>query len=215
MLSKGVGALSNAELIAIMIRSGSGGKNALELSQEVLRHSGGSLEGLRSMSCRSLCRIGGIGEGKALSILASLELGRRAFSERNAEGCRNLSTPEAVYSLMLPAMKGLDHEECWVLFLGRGNKLIDKELMSRGGDASTTFDIKRIVRKVLDSGASSVIMVHNHPSGDPMPGKADILCTELLRKALVTFDVTLTDHVIVCDSGYFSFCDNCARFPQP
>jgi len=208
MLSKGVSALSNAELLAILIRSGSGGKNALELSQEALKASGGTLTGLSGQTHHALGRIKGIGTGKALSILAALELGRRAFAEERKAGATAIRSPPNVFDLMLPRMRGLDHEECWILYLNRANFLTGKEMISSGGLSSTTFDVKHITRHVLDTGASAVMVIHNHPSGNPLPGKSDLLYTEVLRRALSTFDIRLVDHVIVCDDRFFSFSDN-------
>ena len=109
---------------------------------------------------------------------------------------------------MIPLLKGLDHEECWILLVNKAQKAIGRRQMTRGGSASTTIDIKDILRAALDQGAQGIILVHNHPSGNPLPGAADIAETKALQKAARPMDLTLLDHVIVCDSCYYSFTDD-------
>lgn len=208
MLEKGAGALSKAELIAIMIRTGTGKKNAIEIARELLKTAGGSLTAASSMSIDSLCGIKGIGPSKAVAITAALELGKRFMEEASAAGrSPQICTPGKVYEVMLPIMKGKVHEECWALFLNRSNRIIGKERISSGGMTATTIDNRMLVRKALEKNACSIILVHNHPSGDPTPGIADISSTSALRHAVKTFDITLTDHVIISDDRYYSFAD--------
>ncbi len=207
LLEKGPEALSNAELIAIMLRTGTGKMNAIDLGRELLRSGGGTLNSVASMPLERICALDGIGPGKAATVAAAFELGRRAFSENSLEGMRTISEPRTVYQLMISHMKGLDHEECWVLFLNRANILIGKEKMSSGGLEATVIDCKMIVRRALERKASSVILVHNHPSGNAMPGTADITQTGILKKALATCELCLTDHVIIADKEYYSFAD--------
>ena len=207
LLEKGPEALSNAELIAIMLRTGTGKMNAIDLGRELLRSGGGTLNSVAAMPLECLCALDGIGPGKAATVVAAFELGRRAFSEDALDGMRTISDPRTVYHLMIPHMKGLDHEECWVLFLNRANILIGKEKMTSGGLEATVIDCKMIVRRALERKASSVILVHNHPSGNAMPGTADITQTGILKKALATCELCLTDHVIIADKEYYSFAD--------
>ena len=207
LLDKGAGVLSNAELLAIMLRTGIGNLNAIDLGRELLRSGGGTLNSVAAMPLERLCALNGIGPSKAATIVAAFELGRRAFSENALEGKRTVSDPRTVYQLMIPHMRGLDHEECWVLFLNRANFLIGKEMMSKGGLESTVMDCKMIARRALEKKSSSVILVHNHPSGSAMPGSADVNQTAVLKKALATCDICLTDHVVISDNGYYSFAD--------
>lgn len=207
LLEKGSEALSNAELIAIMLRTGTGKMNAIDLGRELLRSGGGTLNSVAAMPLERLCALDGIGPGKAATVVAAFELGRRAFSENAMDGMRTVSDPKTVYQLMIPHMRGLDHEECWALFLNRANILIGKEMMSKGGLEATVMDCKMIARRALERKASSVILVHNHPSGSALPGSADVSQTAILKKALSTCDISLTDHVVISDKGYYSFAD--------
>jgi len=207
LLEKGPQALSNAELIAIMLRTGTGKMNAIDLGRELLKSGGGTLNSVAAMPLERLCALDGIGPGKAATVVAAFELGRRAFSEDALGRMQTVSDPKTVYQLMIPHMKGLDHEECWVLFLNRANVLIGKEMMSKGGLEATVMDCKMIARRALERKASSVILVHNHPSGSAMPGTADVNQTGILKKALSACDICLTDHVVISDNGYYSFAD--------
>ena len=206
LLEKGPAALSNVELLAILLRTGRDGKNVIEMAREVLRSGDGLLGGVAQMSVESLCRVSGIGPGKAVTLAAAFELGRRAASEKADDGCQ-LSSPARVFSLMLPVMKHLDHEECWALLLNKANRLICREKMSSGGMESTVIDSKSVIRKAIEKKASGVILVHNHPSGNALPSQADINQTRVLDKALKTCELSLLDHVIIGQNGYYSFAD--------
>ena len=207
LVGKGAGALSNAELLAIMLRTGTGKSNAVDLAREMLKGAGGTLNSVSAMPLERLCAFNGIGPGKAATVVAAFELGRRAFSEQNSTSSRTVSNPKDVYRMMIPHMKSLDHEECWAVFLNRANVLIDKEMMSSGGLESTVIDCKMIVRRAIEKKASGLILVHNHPSGSAMPGTADIRQTEILKKALATCDISLIDHVVVASDCFYSFAD--------
>ena len=207
LVGKGAGSLSNAELLAIMLRTGTGKSNAVDLAREMLKGAGGTLNSVSAMPLERLCAFNGIGPGKAATVVAAFELGRRAFSEQNSTSGRTVSNPKDVYRMMIPHMKSLDHEECWAVFLNRANVLIDKEMMSSGGLESTVIDCKMIVRRAIEKKASSLILVHNHPSGSAMPGTADIRQTEILKKALATCDISLIDHVVVASDCFYSFAD--------
>ena len=205
LVSKGPGALGNAELMAILLRTGGGGLNVLETAQALLA-SAGSLSGLSAMSLEKMKEIRGIGVDKAVTISAAFELGRR-FAGEKAESPAQVTSAKQIHGIMQPIMKGLDHEECWVFYLNRANRIIFKEKLTTGGQASTVMDTGIIIRKALEKKALGLILCHNHPSGSPIPGNADIRQTEALKKAADTFGISLIDHVIVCDSCYYSFTD--------
>ncbi len=207
MMSKGCEALSNTELLAILLRVGRNGKNAIDVARELLLSGGGSIEALAGMSIDRLCTINGIGPSKAVTIVAALELGRRSVSENTSPSCPTLSSSKAVFRLMQPQMKHLTHEECWILLLNKGNRLISKERISIGGLESTIIDNRIIIHKAIDKNASAVILVHNHPSGNAMPSLPDIKQTESLNKALKTCDIPLLDHIIIAKDAYYSFAD--------
>lgn len=199
--------MSSAELLAILLRTGTGKMNVVEVARELLKSAGSSLHAVSTMSLERLCEISGIGPDKAATVSAAFELGRRSEAERVASDRMTISSPKDVFRLMLPDMRGLEHEEFWIVFLNRANHVIGKERMSVGGLESTTVDTKAVLRRALDRKASGVIMVHNHPSGSALPGRADITQTDLIRKALRVCDIQLLDHVVVADGGWYSFAD--------
>ena len=176
MLEKGAGSLSTAELIAILLRTGTGKSNAVETARKLLNMAGGNLTGLYSLSVEKMCGITGIGQGKAITVAAAIELGRRFGAETSRIEKISVTSPDMIYRMMLPKMKGLGHEECWVVYLNRANYITGCEQASRGGLDATTVDIKIIVRKALEKLASGIILIHNHPSGNPMPGTAENGC---------------------------------------
>lgn len=207
LLDKGARTLSSAELLAILLRTGTGKMNVVEVARELLKSAGSSLHAVSTMSLERLCEISGIGPDKAATVSAAFELGRRSEAERVASDRMTISSPKDVFRMMLPDMRGLEHEEFWIVFLNRANHVIGKERMSVGGLESTTVDTKAVLRRALDRKASGVIMVHNHPSGSALPGRADITQTDLIRKALRVCDIQLLDHVVVADGGWYSFAD--------
>ena len=207
MLEKGADALSNAELLAILLRTGRDGKNVIDMARELLLSGNGTLAGLAEMSIEKLCTISGIGLSKAITVAAAFELGRRASLQSALDSAGALTSPHKVFDIMQPITKDLDHEECWVLFLNKTNRLICKERISSGGLDSTVIDLRVIVRKALDKKALAIILVHNHPSGTSLPSRADITQTQALQKALKTCDIALLDHVIIARDSYYSFAD--------
>ena len=207
LLNNGAESLSNAELLAVLLRTGTRKMNAVELARNLLEDSDGMIGGIASMSIDRLLKLNGVGPAKAAALAASFELGRRCALESVNTKRKPITSPSSVYRLMIPHMKTLDHEECWVLFLNRSNHLIGREMMSSGGLESTIMDCKSIVRRALEKKASGLILVHNHPSGSPLPGMADIKQTQSLKNALKTCDISLVDHVVVADSSYYSFAD--------
>ena len=207
MRLKGVKALSNAELLAILLGSGTGGKSVVDIAQEVMVSAGGRLALLAAMPLEKLVTVKGIGEARAITIAAALELGRRSFEEMAVIDKKAITSPELVYQLMLPILKNLDHEECWVLLLNRAGFLLSKEMVTSGSMESTLIDTGRILKRAIEKQCSHVILVHNHPSGSPLPGEADIRQTEMLRKALGAVEIRLMDHVVVAEDSFFSFAD--------
>lgn len=208
MLTRGPASLTNAELIALLLRSGTSDSNVLETARKLLAAGGGSITGLSTMSPARLRAEKGIGPGKATALLAALELGRRFFEESAAAPRRSVTSPEQVYRLMIPQLKGLDHEQCWVLYLNRSNFVVGREKLFNGGLSETVLDAQVIVRRALEQRASAVILVHNHPSGNPRPGASDIQGTQGLRRALAALELSLLDHIIVSDGYYFSFAED-------
>ena len=206
MLRRGAGALSNTELLAIFIGSGVPGANAVDVGQQLLSSVGGRLSGLYGLSPGKLMRHKGIGAARAVAITAALELGRRYMAE--ATDVREaVSGPEQVFRMMLPLLKGRAHEECWVLYLNRANIVTGREKLTTGTADSTLIDSKQVLRSALEQQAKAVILVHNHPSGSPLPGEADIRETHRLNLAVTAFDILLLDLVIIADGSYYSFQD--------
>ena len=163
MIRNGAAVLSNAELIAVLLRTGTGKMNALDVAREVLRAADGRLTELADMSVERLCHVDGIGPGKAVAVAAAFELGRRVAAEDGVEKMPQMDSPRKVYMVMIPLLRDIRHEECWVLFLNHANRLVGKEMISRGGMESTAIDKRIILRRALDRKASGVILVHNHP----------------------------------------------------
>ena len=205
MRLRGAKALSNADLLAILLGSGTGGRNVIDVAQELMVSAGGRLSLLGVMPLEKLVSHKGVGEARAITIAAALELGRRAFEEQVIVDKQAITSPDMVYQLMLPQLKNLDHEECWVLYLNRANYLIGKEMITSGSMESTLIDTGRILKKAIEKQSSYVILVHNHPSGSPRPGQADICQTEVLRRALSAVEIHLADHVVIADDSFYSF----------
>jgi DNA repair protein RadC len=204
---RGAKALSNAELLAILLGSGTGGKSVLEVAQELMKSAGGRLNLLGAMPLERLITQKGVGEVRAITLAAALELGRRTFEESAIADKRSLTSPEMVFRLMLPTLKNLDHEECWALFLNKANFLISKEMITSGSLESTLVDTARILKRAIEKQSSHVILVHNHPSGSPLPGPADIHQTECVKRALSSVGISLMDHVVVAEDSFFSFSE--------
>ena len=207
MLEKGPSSLSNAELLAIMIRTGTGKMNVVDVARTLLHTAEGRLNAIADMPVEKLCSISGIGRSKAVTIAAAFELGRRSAAEKIVQDRVPVTSPKDVFRMMLPFMRGLDHEECWAVYLNRANYVLGKDRMSVGGMDSTTMDVKAVLRRALDRKASGVILVHNHPSGSALPGQADIRQTALLKKALQTCEIQLVDHVVIAEDNWYSFAD--------
>ena len=204
----GAGALSNGELLAVILRSGSAGENVTDLSRRLLSSAGNTLSGLFAMSPDRMMELKGLGSCKVASIQAALELGRRFAAEGSGFEHKPVTTARKVYDLMRPFFKGLLREECWAVFLNNSNYVLDKRRITVGAENQTTIDIRQILRLALDKRASSVILTHNHPSGNPNPSNADIKITDMLHDAAEALGIALLDHVIICDDCFFSFSDD-------
>lgn len=199
-------ALSDAELVAILIGSGSTTESAVDLSKRILNACKNDLNALAKLSIQDLSKFKGIGEAKAISIIAALELGRRR-KEANILETNSITTSKDIYNILAPYYIDLPHEEFWVLLLNKGNKVLEKTLISKGGLASTIADPKIIFKAALNHQASNVILTHNHPSGTLKPSNADISLTKKLIEGGKILDIAILDHVIFTDKGYFSFAD--------
>ncbi len=207
LMTQGPGALSDAELLAILIRSGSTKESALDLCKRILADAGNDLHKLAGLGADELTRYTGIGEAKALSIIAALELGRRRRSAEVTER-PSITTSAGAYDLMRGKLADLPHEEFWLLLLDRGNRLISISPVSKGGLHGTVADPKVIFKLALDKRASSVILCHNHPSGQLRPSEEDIKLTRKLIDGARLLDIVVQDHLIVAHTGYYSFADN-------
>lgn len=208
LMARGAGALTNAELLAVLIHTGSGEKSAVALAGEILDLAGNSLRDLSNTSKERLLAVKGVGTTKLASLTAAFEIGRRMTSDSPATP--TISCPKDVAGYMAPHFAGLDHEECWVIYLNRSNRVISKECISTGGISSTVMDVKIISKRAIEKMASGIIITHNHPSGNLRPGEQDMKVTASLKEALALLDIALLDHVIMGDNGkYFSFSDGC------
>lgn len=204
--SQGRRALSDAELIAILIGSGSRTETAVELSKRILHHYENDLQRLGKVSVSELSRFKGIGEAKAISIIAALELGRRR-NETDIKVPEAITGSQSVYQVLRRHLVDLNHEEFWILLLSRSCKIIAKELISKGGLSGTVADPKIIFSIALQHQASSIILAHNHPSGNLKPSQQDIDLTRKIHQAGKILDIGVLDHLIITDGGFYSFAD--------
>lgn len=209
MILNGPESMSNGELLAILIGWGTRGVSALDIAQTLLKMAEGSLIKLSQMTLAQIQGVHGLGGAKAVTVNAALELGRRFVEENMGIEKTSIISPAQVYGMMIPSMKGLMEEECWVIFLNSANYVISRDCMSTGGLNSTLFDVKKIAAAALEKRAVSVILVHNHPSGNPRPSPGDMKQTTALKDALNSLSIALTDHIVVSDDSYFSFADDC------
>ena len=207
MIERGAVSLSKAELLAILLRTGTGNKNVIEVAQTILSRVDGELDALAGMSIDVLCETEGVGVGKAVSIVAAFELARRWFSEEGVTRRRKISSPEEVFRMMYPLLRDLESEECWVIYLNNANVYLGKERLSVGGTEATVLDSKVVLRKACEKKASGIILVHNHPSGNAYPSPADITRTRAIRNALKACEMSLIDHVVIGSCNYYSFSD--------
>ena len=206
LIQKGRSVLSDAELIAILIGSGNREMSAVELSKLVLSENENSLNCIAKKSVKDLTQFKGIGEAKAISIIAALELGRRRKSEEILKKVKISSSKDA-YQQLYPLMADKMVEEFWVLLLNQNNRVLSKHLISTGGVSGTVADIRVILKKAINELASGVILSHNHPSGNIQPSQADRNLTHKIMQSAKLMDVKLLDHIIIGDEDYYSFAD--------
>ena len=207
LMEKGEEALTNAELLAILIGSGTSKKSAVDLMSDILEACDVQLSQLSRMTIQELMSYHGIGEAKAITIKAAAEIGRRRAMESTVVRAQ-LKNAEDIYAIMHPIMQDLDHEEFWVLLLNNRAALIKKVRMSMGGITQTAVDVRQILRTALLANSTSIVVCHNHPSGSLNPSKDDVYLTECIKQAAQTMNIRLIDHVIITDGNYYSFADN-------
>lgn len=206
MLAKGKEALSNAELIAILIGSGNYKESAVDLSRRILRDNNDNLIELSRLTINDLLRYKGIGEAKAVSIAAALELGkRRRFSEALEKPC--IKNSKLAYECFYAHLSDLNHEQFWIMLLNNANKVIKLEKIGVGGMTGTTADPKKIFKSALENNATNIMLCHNHPSGNILPSNADKQITNNIIKAGQFLEIKVLDHIIIGNNSYFSFAD--------
>ena len=206
MMLKGASALSDAELLAILIGSGNQEESAVALMQRVLLACHNDLSALSKWELRDFKQFKGLGEAKSISILAALELGRRRSDAKGLERT-NIRSSADIFEIFHPLMRDLPTEEFWILLLNQANKVIDKVCISKGGIDQTAVDVRLILREALLQRATQIILIHNHPSGNIRPSKEDRNLTQAVKKSAEAMNIRLTDHVIVADGAFFSFND--------
>ena len=206
LLKNGSRSLTDAELIAILIGSGNTEETAVELSKRILSTSGNNLNELGRKSIDYLQSFKGIGEAKAITIVAALELGKR---RREAEvfSKKTITVSNDAFEYFLPLLGDLNHEEFWVLLLDRGNKIQDSFRISQGGISGTVIDVRIILKPALEKQSSNIILCHNHPSGTLQPSQADRQITTKIKDAAKLMDISVLDHIIIGQNKYFSFAD--------
>lgn len=205
-LRKGQSDMSIAELIAILIGSGNRNESALDLAKRILSSVDHDLSALAKMSHDDLCNFKGIGHAKAISIAAALELGKRR-RESQIKLKEVISSSQTAFELIAPHLLDLPHEEFWIILLNRANRMIEIKNVSKGGVSGTVADAKLIFKAALGKLASSIILFHNHPSGNLKPSKADLQLTDKLVKGGKNLDIAVLDHLIIGNNSYFSFAD--------
>jgi DNA repair protein RadC len=206
LMLKGKLALSDAELIAILIGSGSRNESAVALCQRILKSVNHNLNALGKLSINDLTQFKGIGEAKAISIIAALELGRRRRAEETVE-VQKINSSKLVFEIMQPMIGELQHEEFWVIYLSNSNKPIAKKQISKGGFTATLVDIRIVFKYAIELSATAMIICHNHPSGSLKPSQSDIDLTQKIKDAGKTLDIATLDHLIITETSYYSFAD--------
>jgi DNA repair protein RadC len=206
LLLKGRQSLSDSELLAILLGSGSKHETAVALAQRILQHFNHDIHALSKSNVAELTSFKGMGEAKALTVMAALELGRRR-QEKPLKQRTQIKSSKDAYLCLQANLADLPHEEFWVLFLNRGNKVMHKEQISRGGMSGTIADAKVIYKKALECHAAAIILAHNHPSGNLVPSDADLQLTRNIQQAGRVMEINVLDHLILSEQGYYSFAD--------
>ena len=206
LIQKGVQSLSDAEIIALLIGSGTKNETAVELSKRILKTANNNLNELGKLDISELIKIKGIGEAKAITIIAALELGRRRkISDVLIK--KKITQSKDIFELFQPIIGDIPHEEFWILLLNRSNRIIEKIKISQGGVSGTVIDVKIILKQALEKLASSIILCHNHPSGNKSPSNADDTITNKLKAGAELLDIQVLDHIIIADIDYYSYAD--------
>lgn len=206
-MAKGMSSLSDAELLAILINSGTKSKSAVDLGRELLGKVNNNLNALGKLSIAEIRSFGVIGPARAVTIAAALELGRRRKLAEVSELPR-ISCSKDVADIFQPILGDLLHEEFWVIFLNRSNKVIGRMKLSQGGVSGTVTDVRMVMKKAIECLASGIIVCHNHPSGNLNPSESDSKITLRIKEAGNLMDIQLLDHLIITDQDYYSFADN-------
>ncbi len=206
LILKGRNALSDAELIAILIGSGNRKETAVQLSKKILSSINNDLNKLGKLTISDLTKFNGIGKAKAISIIAALELGRRR-KDSESEKKETIKSSNDAYTIMLNVFSDLPHEEFWVVYLNRKNEVLKKENISKGGINGTVADVKIIFKHAIEQLASSIVLFHNHPSGSLTPSNEDIKLTKKIKDTGVLMDTPVIDHIIIGEKKYYSFAD--------
>ena len=206
LLYKGKATLSDAELVAILIGSGSREESAVELCKRILASVDNNLSALGKLSIKQLMEFKGIGEAKAITIVAALELGRRRRGEEALEQ-KKITSSTSVFELMQPIIGELPHEEFWIIYMNNSNKVIQKNQLSKGGITGTLVDVRLALKTAIEVGAVGLILAHNHRSGTLKPSQADKQITQKLKIAGESLDIKVLDHLIITEKAYFSFAD--------
>lgn len=207
MMQKGTEALSKAELLAILLRSGSRGESAVDLAKKMLARAGDNLCQMGKWRLDDFMQYKGMGEAKALTIMAALELGKRRSAEDVGERV-TVTSPETINRIFQPLLCDLGHEEFWVLMLNQGGRVIDKERISSGGITQTAVDVRLVLRAAILRQATQIAIVHNHPSGSLRPSADDRHLTRRVKQACEAVNIRLIDHLIIADGGFYSFNDH-------
>ena len=206
LLLKGKHSLTDAELIAILIGTGNSGETAVDLARKILSGNSNDLNFLGKMNVQELQKYKGIGQAKAVTIVAAMELGRRRKEIKEVKMEKLTNSLEAV-NIMQPLLGDLMHEEFWIIFLNRANGIIGKQQISKGGMSGTVADPRMIFKAALDQKAASIILCHNHPSGNNQPSTADVQLTKNISEGGKVLEITVLDHIIVTQHGFYSFAD--------
>jgi len=206
LLQKGCLALSDAELVAILIGSGNKNESAVDLAKRILTSVEYNLQALAKLSIEDLMQFKGIGEAKAISIVTALEIGKRRRLEKALE-LKKITTSKAVFEVMQPVIGDLNYEEFWVLYLNNSNVILNKQCLSKGGLTGTLVDTRLVFKPALNMLATGIILCHNHPSGSLNPSHSDKQLTKKIKNAGDTLDIKVLDHLIVTEKKYFSFAD--------
>jgi len=206
LLLKGKTILSDAELVAILIGSGSRNESAVALSKRILASIDNNLNKLGKLTVSDLVKFKGIGDAKAISIITALELGRRRRLEEALE-LPKIESSAAVFNIMQPLIGELHHEEFWIIYLNNSNKVLFKEQQSKGGLTGTLVDVRLVYKKAIELYATALILCHNHPSGKLQASEADKTITHKLKQGGETLDIKVLDHLIITENAYFSFAD--------